>query len=123
MIPASQYRLEAIEMAVMSRTATAALSTLGTRIEIRRRTLAWSIEDTAARLGVNPRTLRAIELGKPTVNVGAVFAYADLVGVRLFGLEGEELVRAQRAGAETLGLIPPLPPGPTRTALDDEPGF
>ena len=110
-------------MAAISRTAAAALGALGTRIEIRRRSLAWSIEDAAARLGVNPRTLRAIEHGKPTVNVGSVFAYADLVGVRLFGLEGEELVRAQRAGEETLALIPPLPTGPARTALDDEPGF
>ena len=59
----------------MSRTAAAALGTLGTRIELRRRALKLSIEDTAARLGVNPRTVRAVEMGRPTVKVGSVFAY------------------------------------------------
>ena len=28
-----------------------------------------------ARLGVNPRTVRAVEMGRPTVKVGTVFAY------------------------------------------------
>ena len=76
-----------------------------------------------ARLGVNPRTVRAVEMGRPTVKVGTVFAYADLVGVRLFGLEGDELVRARRAGEDTLALLPALTPGPDRTVLDDEEGF
>lgn len=110
-------------MVAMSRTAAAALGTLGTRIELARRARAWSVEDTAARLGVNPRTVRAIEHGRPTVAAGTVFAYADLVGVRLFGLDGDDLVRARRAGEDTLALLPALPPGPARTALDDEPGF
>jgi transcriptional regulator with XRE-family HTH domain len=115
--------MEGMSVTAMSRTATAALGTMGTRIELRRRALEWSIEDTAARLGVNPRTVRAVELGRPTVKVGTVFAYADLVGVRLFGLEGDELVRARRVGEDTLALLPALTPGPDRTALDDEEGF
>jgi len=110
-------------MVAMSRTATAALKTLGAQIEIARRTLGWSIDDTAARLGVNPRTVRAVEHGRPTVGVGTAFAYADLVGVRLFGLEADDLVRARRLGEETLALLPARTPRPARTALDDEPGF
>lgn len=110
-------------MVAMSRTVQAALKTMGTRAEIGRRQRGWSVEDTAARLGVNPRTVRNIERGAPTVNVGTVFAYAALAGVRLFGLEGDELARAQRAGEDTLALLPPRTPGPERTALDDEPGF
>ncbi|CAB4930505.1 unannotated protein [freshwater metagenome] len=110
-------------MIAMSRTATAALRLLGTRIELGRRALGWSIEDTAARLGVNPRTVRAIEHGAQTVSAGAVFAYADLVGVRLFGLEGDDLARAQRAGEDILALLPERTPAPLRTVLDDEPGF
>lgn len=107
----------------MSRTATAALMTLGSHIEVARRTLGWSIDDTAARLGVNPRTVRAVERGTPTVAVGTTFAYADLVGVRLFGLDADELARARRVGADTLALLPARTPRRVRTALDDEPGF
>ena len=110
-------------MVALSRTATAALGTLGARTELNRRLLEWSIESAAERLGVNPRTIRAIELGKPTVSVGTVFAYADLVGIRLFGLEGNDLVRARRVGEDTLALRPPLSPQKAHSTIDEEPGF
>ena len=87
-------------MTAMSRTATAALGTMGTRIELRRRALEWSIEDTAARLGVNPRTVRAVELGRPTVKVGTVFAYADLVATCTDAITAEaHALRAHESAA------------------------
>ena len=90
----------------VSRAAKDALGVLGNQIKLGRYARRWSAAEFAARLGVDPRTVYALEAGSPTVSIGTVFNAAVLVGVDLFGLTGPDLVRARRAGEETLALLP-----------------
>ncbi len=53
--------------------------------------------ELAVRLGVNTRTVAALETGSPSVSIGTVFIAALLVGVELFGLSDPERARARRA--------------------------
>lgn len=89
-----------------SRPATDALRLLGSQIAAARRRRGWTQAATAARLGVDPRTVSAIERGSPAASIGTVFSAAFLCGVNLFGLEGDDLARARRQGEETLALLP-----------------
>jgi len=91
---------------VVSRASKDALGVLGNQIKLGRYARGWTIAELAARLGVNPRTVSALEGGSPTVSIGTVFNAAVLVGVDLFGLTGPDLARARRAGEETLALLP-----------------
>lgn len=90
----------------VSRAAKDALGVLGNQIKLGRHARGWTAADLANRLGVDPRTVRALEAGVPTVSIGVVFNAAFLVGVDLFGLSGPELARARQMGRETLALLP-----------------
>jgi transcriptional regulator with XRE-family HTH domain len=107
----------------VSRAATDALGVLGNQIKLARLARGWSLADTAARLGVDRRTVSSIEAGSPKVTVGTVFNAAVLVGVDLFGLSGPELARARRQGEETLALMPERVRQPSRQDADDDFAF
>jgi transcriptional regulator with XRE-family HTH domain len=79
---------------------------LGTQIKQARHARGWTQTDLASRIGITQKTMRAIEIGSPTVSIGSVFNAAFTVGVNLFGLEGADLARARRQGEETLALLP-----------------
>lgn len=91
---------------VTSRPSADALAVLGQQIHEGRLAKGWTVLDFAGRLGADPRTVRAIETGSPTVSIGLVFNAAVLVGVRLFGLDPVELTEARRRGDDTLALLP-----------------
>lgn len=87
--------------------ATDALVSLGGMIRERRLARRWTSADLAARLGVSPRTVQAIEAGRPGTSVGTVFNAAVLVGLPLFETTDRyELARLRRRGEERLGLLP-----------------
>ncbi|MFD2674447.1 helix-turn-helix transcriptional regulator [Gulosibacter bifidus] len=93
-------------------TTTEALTLLGNLIETQRRQRKWSVEHAAKIIGINARTYRAIELGKPTVSIGAAFDAANALGVPLFGATGPAPVpylAAQLAQAQ-LALLPQRTP-------------
>jgi transcriptional regulator with XRE-family HTH domain len=90
----------------VSRASADALAVLGRQIHEARLVKGWTVADTASRLGVDHRTLRAVELGSPAVAVGTVFNAAVLLGVSLFGLDPQELAQARRRGEEILALLP-----------------
>ena len=104
----------------VSRASEDALKVLGTQIRSSRLARGWTLEDTADRLGVDRRTMSAIEHGAPGTSIGTVFNAAFLVGVNLFGLEGDDLVRARRAGEDTLALLPMRVRRPVRKDSDDD---
>ena len=93
-------------LVAVSRASDDALRVLGNQIKTARKSRGWTVADLAARIGVNPRTVSAIEDGSPSVSVGNVFNAAFVIGVNLFGLEGADLARARRQGEETLALLP-----------------
>ena len=90
----------------VSRAAGDALAVLGTQIKIARQARGWTLSDTATRLGIDRRTITSIEAGAPGVSIGTAFNAAYLVGVDLFGLNGDELAAARRRGQDTLALLP-----------------
>jgi transcriptional regulator with XRE-family HTH domain len=90
----------------LSRPSADALAVLGQQINEARLAKGWTVADTAARLGVGPRTVRALEKGAPGVAIGTVFNAAFLVGVNLFGLDPAALAEARRRGEDTLALLP-----------------
>jgi len=83
-----------------------ALRLLGAQIHEARIDRGLTVNDTAGRLGIDHRTLRAVEQGSPKVAIGTVFNAAFLLGVDLFGLDPEELAAARRRGEDTLALLP-----------------
>lgn len=90
----------------VSRASRDALAILGGQIKTARLRRRWTQADLAGRIGVDFRTLAAVEKGAPHVAVGTVFNAAFTVGVNLFGLDGDELTLARRRGEETLALLP-----------------
>ncbi|WP_460832997.1 helix-turn-helix transcriptional regulator [Nocardioides hungaricus] len=108
----------------VSRASRDALSVLAAQVKRARLERGWTQRDLAARLGVDARTLSAVENGSPNVAVGTVFNAAFTVGVNLFGLEGDDLALARRRGEETLALLPKQvrPPRAARTqdGADDD---
>lgn len=91
---------------VVSRASRDALSVLGAQIRRGRIERGWTQAELAARLGVDARTLSAVENGAANVAIGTAFNAAFTVGVNLFGLDGDELALARRRGEETLALLP-----------------
>ncbi len=90
----------------MSRAARDALAVLGGQVKRARIEHGWTQSDLAGRIGVDARTLAAVENGSPNVAIGTAFNAAFTVGVNLFGLEGDDLTLARRRGEETLALLP-----------------
>ena len=90
----------------VSRASRDALAVLGAQVKIARVRRGWTQAGLAARIGVDARTVSAVERGSPNVAVGTAFNAAFTTGVNLFGLEGDELALARRRGEEVLALLP-----------------
>lgn len=102
----------------VSRASGDALHVLGNQIRQARIAKGWTVSDTAERLGVDHRTLRAAEQGSAKVAIGTVFNAAFLLGVDLFGLDQVGLAEARRRGEATLALLPSRVRTPRRIDLD-----
>lgn len=103
-----------------TRAASDALVALGAQVRLARHERNWSAAELAARIGVGPRTITAIESGAPGVAVGTVFSAASVVGVQLFGASDDELARLRRRGEERVALIPSREYRPRSEGDDDD---
>ena len=91
--------------------ALAALHLLGQRLRAHRLAANWTVEQTAERLLCSPTTYRALEAGKPSVNLGLLVNALWLLGRlddlgQVFPL-GEWMIenrRSRRAGGTPAGL-------------------
>ncbi len=84
-----------------------AAAVLGQQIKAARFARKWTAAELAARIGVDRRTVAAIEAGDTAVSIGNVFNAADILGVHLFGAEDKaELARLRREGRDRLALLP-----------------
>lgn len=97
-----------------------AVTVLGQLIRRGRIERGWTVQQLAATLGVSHPTLTAIEKGKPTVAIGTVLTAADLVGVRLFGLDQTELAIRRRQGEDILSLLPKAVVPSQKNEVDDD---
>lgn len=94
-----------------------AAAVLGQQIKAARFARRWTAAELAARVGVDRRTIAAIEAGDPAVSIGNVFNAADILGVPLFGAEDrEELSRLRREGRDRLALLPTRVDAPRKKA-------
>ncbi|HEY0905416.1 MAG TPA: helix-turn-helix transcriptional regulator [Marmoricola sp.] len=80
---------------------------LGQQIKAGRIARKWTAAELAERIGVDRRTVAAIEAGDPGVSLGNALNAADILGVPLFGAEDRaELARLRREGRDRLALLP-----------------
>lgn len=90
----------------VSRASRDALAVLGGQVKTARLARGWTQAELAGRIGVDARTLSAVERGAPNVMIGTAFQAALTAGVDLFGLDGDELALARRRGEQVLALLP-----------------
>ena len=98
-----------------------ACAVLGQQIKTARVMRKWTALELAARLGVDRRTVAAIEAGNPAVSIGNVFNAADILNVPLFVAEDRsELARLRREGRDRLALLPTRVGKPRKKAEPDD---
>jgi transcriptional regulator with XRE-family HTH domain len=71
-----------------------------------RRERRWTTNDLAERAGISPVTLRKIERGDPTVELGSAFEVATLLGIVLFAPDRKELSTMVELARARLALLP-----------------
>jgi transcriptional regulator with XRE-family HTH domain len=84
----------------------AAAQLLGLEVARVRRERRWTSSDLADRAGISPVTLRKIERGDPTVEIGSAFEVATLLGIVLFAPERKELSAMVDHARDRLALLP-----------------
>jgi transcriptional regulator with XRE-family HTH domain len=99
-----------------------AAAVLGQQIKTARVARRWTAAELGERIGVDRRTVAAIEAGDPAVSLGNALNAADILGVPLFGAEDHsELARLRREGRDRLALLPTRVGKPRRgTEVDDD---
>ena len=98
-----------------------AAAVLGQQIKAARYVRKWTAAELGARIGVDRRTVAAIEAGESAVSIGNVFNAADILGVSLFGAEDRaELARLRREGRDRLALLPTRVDKPRKKAESDD---
>lgn len=98
-----------------------AVAVLGQQIKVARLARGWTATELADRIGVDRRTVAAIEAGDPAVSIGNAFNAADILRVPLFGAEDRaELARLRREGRERLALLPSRVGKPRKVESDDD---
>ena len=87
-----------------------AAAVLGQQIKAARVARKWTATELAERIGVDRRTVAAIEAGDPGVSLGNAFNAADILGVPLFGAETRaELARETYGPASPRAEVEALP--------------
>ena len=94
---------------------------LGQQIKAARVARKWTAAELAERIGIDRRTVAAIEAGDPGVSLGNAFNAADILGVPLFGAEDRaELARLRREGRDRLALLPTRVDKPRKKTEPDD---
>ena len=101
-----------------------AAALMGQQVRLARHTRNLTAAELAARAGVSPQTIRAIEQGSPNPSFGNVLNVAVAAGVPLFGTDDPvELVRLRRTGETQLSLLPTRTYHPRSMRGDDRAGL
>ena len=98
-----------------------AAAVLGQQIKAARVARKWTATELAERIGVDRRTVAAIEAGSPAVSLGNAFNAADILGIPLFGAKDRAaLARLRREGQDRLALLPARVDKPRRQTEPDD---
>ena len=87
-------------------TALEAVRLLGSLVAEGRRERRWTLAELAERVGASETTVRKIERGDPTVELGTVFEAAALTGVVLFDDDATALARESELVNARLAVLP-----------------
>ena len=102
-----------------SRATKQALSILGKLIKMGRVERGLTATQLAERAGITRKTLRKIEYGEPTPEIGSAFEVAVRVGVRLFEFDDRRLAMHNARLDEKLTLLPKSV-RPSNQEVDDD---
>lgn len=80
----------------MSRAAADAVTILGIHVRSARHDQHWTVAQLAARAGVSPRTVTAIESGSGSTSIGNVFTVAVAAGITLFAADNQRSLAIMR---------------------------
>ena len=98
-----------------------AAAVLGQQIRAARTGRRWTAVELGERIGVDRRTVAAIEAGDPRVSLGNALNAADILGVPLFGAEDRaDPARLRREGRDRLALLPTRVDKPRKKSEPDD---
>ncbi|MCP5347371.1 MAG: helix-turn-helix transcriptional regulator [Gammaproteobacteria bacterium] len=83
-----------------------ALKVFASQIKLARKNHRWSEEELAERAGTSRSTLRRVEKGEPSAEIGLYFEIATLLGIPLFGEDSKSLRTVQKNLDMELALLP-----------------
>ena len=103
----SRYTLEALRL-------------LGKEVEIARKSKKLTAQGLSERCGISRVTLRKIERGEATTEIGVVFEAATVVGVRLFEIEDVRGLRSAFVHATDKSALLPRSVRSKKTKTGDD---
>ena len=83
-----------------------ALNVFASQIKLARKNHGWSEEELAERAGTSRSTLRGVEQGTPSTEIGLYFEIAALLGIPLFDEDSKNLKTIQKNLDMELALLP-----------------
>ncbi len=83
-----------------------AIKLFSTQIKVARKKHRWSEAELAERAGTTRPTIRRIEEGNPSSELGLYFEIATLLGIPLFHVDGQKLTTIQDNLNMQLALLP-----------------
>ncbi len=111
--------MKAVSKRAYSRIAREAAVLLGKSIKLGRQKRKLTASDLADRAGITRNTLRKIESGDLSCEIGLVFEVATLVGVKLFDAENTSLSTQIDRVDSKIALLPRYVRKPTKVIDDD----
>jgi transcriptional regulator with XRE-family HTH domain len=89
-----------------STTTRQALKLFATQVKIARKKHRWSEAELAERAGTTRPTIRKVEQGSPTTEIGLYFEIAGLLGIPLFTTDSTQMTGIQNTLDLQLSLLP-----------------
>ncbi|WP_299202905.1 helix-turn-helix domain-containing protein [uncultured Amphritea sp.] len=96
-----------------------AISLFATQIKIARKKQRWSEMELAERAGTSRSTIRQIEKGSPTTELGLYFEIASLLGIALFDADDNRLNTLHDNLSLQLALLPKRISSESSEVFDD----
>lgn len=96
----------------------AGVKLLGSLVQLERKSRGMTMQDLAARLGVDRGTLQRLEDGDPKVQVGLAFEACAILGIPLFEDDAKGTTMRLNEVGKRLALLPSRI-RPTSQAIDD----
>lgn len=98
----------------------AAVSVLGSMIQLERKSRKMTAQELAGRLGITRGTLQRLEQGDPKVELGLAFEACTVLGIRLFDEDLAGITFRNEDLQKRLTLLPKYARPRKQTAVDND---